>query len=412
MRTKYNKRRFRTAIMIILILFCMSIGYSYLLTTLNIEGTSNIKANTWDVHWENISVKSGSVTGDQVPIAAHILTDTTQVEYSVILKNPGDYYEFTVDAKNAGSLDAMVSITDTKFYESNGVTQISLPSYLEYEFMYNDGTSIENNQLLAANSSKKLKMKLKFKDNLEGSELPTTDKTIVIRQNAIYVQADESATIPENDNFETHSWTQIINNLLAGNEEYYEVGDTKEVDMGSLGIHTLRLVNTSTPDECNNTGFSQTACGFVVEFADVITNKVYGGTDWQDSTIRAFVNNDIYNALPSDLKNIIIDTYIVTIVDMPTNDRYLYTTDKLFLRGMGEATSTSLYDFDRCLDYYDNNLSLRKIIKNAPYWERGTEDYGTPSGFVVDTDLYYGSPYYMRILDQTSGVSPSFRIGR
>ena len=79
MRTKYNKRRYRTLIMIIILLLCMSIGYSYLLTTLNIEGTSNIKANTWDVHWENVSVKSGSVTGDQVPIAAHILTDTTQV---------------------------------------------------------------------------------------------------------------------------------------------------------------------------------------------------------------------------------------------------------------------------------------------------------------------------------------------
>ena len=116
MRTKYNKRRFKTLIMIVVILLCMSIGYSYLLTTLNIEGTSNIKANTWDVHWENVSIKSGSVTGDQVPIAAHILTDTTQVEYSVIIKNPGDFYEFTVDAKNSGSIDNMVSVTDTKFY--------------------------------------------------------------------------------------------------------------------------------------------------------------------------------------------------------------------------------------------------------------------------------------------------------
>ena len=142
MRTKYNKRRFRTLIMIVVILLCMSIGYSYLLTTLNIEGTSNIKANTWDVHWENVSVKSGSVTGDQVPIDAYVMSDTTQVEYSVILKNPGDYYEFTVDAKNSGSLDAMVSITDTKFYESNGVTQINLPNYLEYEFLYSNGVRI------------------------------------------------------------------------------------------------------------------------------------------------------------------------------------------------------------------------------------------------------------------------------
>ena len=194
MRTKYNKRRFRTLIMIIILLLCMSIGYSYLLTTLNIEGTSNIKANTWDVHWENVSIKSGSVTGDQVPIAAHILTDTTQVEYSVIIKNPGDFYEFTVDAKNSGSLDAMVSVTDTKFYESNGVTQISLPNYLEYSFTYEDGDVVEQNHLLEANSSETYKVILKFKDNLEESQLPTTDKTIVIRQSVTYIQADENAT--------------------------------------------------------------------------------------------------------------------------------------------------------------------------------------------------------------------------
>ena len=187
MRTKYNKRRFRTAIMILILLLCMSIGYSYLLTTLNIEGTSNIKANSWDVHWENVSVKSGSVTGDQVPIAAHVMSNTTQVEYSVILKNPGEYYEFTVDAVNAGSLDAMVSITDTKFYEANGVTQINLPNYLDYSFTYEDGVEIELNTKLEANSSETYKVRIKFKDNLDDDDLPTTDKTIVIRQSITYI---------------------------------------------------------------------------------------------------------------------------------------------------------------------------------------------------------------------------------
>ena len=196
MRTKYNKRRFRTAIMILILLLCMSIGYSYLLTTLNIEGTSNIKANSWDVHWENVSVKSGSVTGDQVPIAAHVMSNTTQVEYSVILKNPGEYYEFTVDAVNAGSLDAMVSITDTKFYEANGVTQINLPNYLDYSFTYEDGVEIELNTKLEANSSETYKVRIKFKDNLDDDDLPTTDKTIVIRQSITYIQADETALSP------------------------------------------------------------------------------------------------------------------------------------------------------------------------------------------------------------------------
>ena len=230
MKTKYNKRRFKTLIMIIILLLCMSIGYSYLLTTLNIEGTSNIKSNTWDVHWENVSVKSGSVTGDQVPIAAHILTDTTQVEYSVILKNPGDYYEFTVDAKNSGSLDAMVSVVDTKFYEANGVTQISLPSYLEYTFTYDDGIPIEQNQILKANTLEKLKVKIKFKDNLEESQLPTTDKTIVIRQSINYIQSDENSTpvrttlfsYPEDQDY------SLLNDMTEFPQDYSLLNDMTE----------------------------------------------------------------------------------------------------------------------------------------------------------------------------------------
>ena len=42
--------------------------------------------------------------------------------------------------------------------------------------------------------------------------------------------------------------------------------------MGELGVHTLRISNMSTPQECNDEAFSQTACGFVVEFVDIITH--------------------------------------------------------------------------------------------------------------------------------------------
>ena len=46
-----------------------------------------------------------------------------------------------------------------------------------------------------------------------------------------------------------------------------KVGDTKEVDLGSFGTHTVRISNMS---KCTNGETSETACGFVVEFADII----------------------------------------------------------------------------------------------------------------------------------------------
>ena len=439
MRTKYNKRRFRTFIMIIIILFCMSIGYSYLLTNLNIEGTSNIKGNTWDVHWENVSVKNGSVTGDQVPIQAHILSDTTQVEYSVILKNPGDYYEFTVDAKNSGSIDAMVSITDTKFYESNGVTQITKPSYLEYEFLYSNGINIEPNQLLAANSSRTIKVKLKFKDNLEESELPTTDKTIVIRHSITYVQSDENATIIANSRFEQDSWETIVENVQNNQTKYYNVGDTKEVDMGSLGKHTLRIANKSTPSECNNPNFSQTACGFVLEFSDIITNQIinpssngeeivgYGCVGgWPATEMRTYVNNDIYNALPEDLKTGISNTKVVSGHGTAAGDTTNFVSiDKLYILSVHEVwedvdnnpneglnVRDTAYNQTRQLDYYKNlgvtTSNYSGAIKHNHAnlcWRLRTPDY-TFGFFQVNNDGSLGASHS----DMARGVSPAFRL--
>ena len=100
-------------------------------------------------------------------------------------------------------------------------------------------------------------------------------------------------------NFATDSWSTIIANVKAGNGSDYEVGSTKEVNLGTTyGTHTLRVANTSTPSECSTTDFSQTACGFVLEFSDIITEHKMNDTatnkgGWPATSMRTFVNNDI-----------------------------------------------------------------------------------------------------------------------
>lgn len=95
---------------------------------------------------------------------------------------------------------------------------------------------------------------------------------------------DESKDDNENNNqtssFSKDSWGTIIGNVRAENTDQYKVGDTKEIDLGTLGKHTLRIANKSNPAECKTDSktFSQTACGFVVEFADIIELKKI--VDW------------------------------------------------------------------------------------------------------------------------------------
>ena len=144
--------------------------------------------------------------------------------------------------------------------------------------------------------------------------------------------------------FTVDDWSTIASNVRQGKISDYYVGDTKTVEMdvdgnGTKETYTLRIANTSTPAECT-AGFSETACGFVLEFVDVITHHrmnpyTDGSTNgdgnkggWEYSDMRAFLNgkkylegqtgeidystNGIYNLLPEDLKNVIIDTVVVS----------------------------------------------------------------------------------------------------
>ena len=180
--------------------------------------------------------------------------------------------------------------------------------------------------------------------------------------------------------FSTDSWATIIANVKSGNGSEYAVGSTKEVNLGTTyGTHTLRVANTSTPSECSTTGFSQTACGFVLEFVDIIAKHnmnpadTYKGTQyyygwnvdgWPASGMYTFVNIDIYNSLPSEIKNAIIDTTVVSGHGSTNGETNFTSTDKLYLLAPGEVWSDwityqySSYDtakdLTRTLDYYTN----------------------------------------------------------
>ena len=91
-------------VLIVIALIGITIGYAVINTTLNINGKSSISKNTWDVYFDNVVVKDGSVEAVKIPT----VTDKTTVDFEVALNLPGDFYEFTVDVVNAGSIDAMI----------------------------------------------------------------------------------------------------------------------------------------------------------------------------------------------------------------------------------------------------------------------------------------------------------------
>ena len=230
--------------------------------------------------------------------------------------------------------------------------------------------------------------------------------------------------------FSSDSWDTIISAVKKGNISKYNVGDTKTIDMGTYGTHTLRIANKSTPSECSTSGFSQSACGFVLEFADIITthkmnNSITSKGGWPASKMYTFVNTDIYNALPSELRNVIIDTATVSGHGSTNGETNFTSTDKLYLlstaevwaQGSSSTISTdSARNNTRQLDYYNNlgtstsNYSgaIKKKEASAAIWWLRSAGSGDNNYFYAVNDR---GDWSRTDANATRGVSPAFRIG-
>jgi len=242
-----------------------------------------------------------------------------------------------------------------------------------------------------------------------------------------------NGVIQEPTLFETDSWETIIKNVQEGNVSRYNVGDTKEIvlqseDTNIAGTYKVRVANTSTPTECGTTGFSQTACGFVIEFVDIINTQSMNSSDtnvggWEKSTMRTYVNNNIYNSLPSEIKNAIIETTVVS-GHGETDSSNFTTTDKLYLLSTKEVWENGKIAIEadtastktRQLDYYkkmlvttDNYSGAIKTYNGTDkiWWLRNANVNYTGAFYVVTSVGFplYQSPTF------NNGVAPAFRIG-
>lgn len=275
-------------------------------------------------------------------------------------------------------------------------------------------------------------------------------------KNMCYIKrynSTEIETLPYDENtcyapasFETDSWETISRAIKDGETEMYKIGDSKQITLGNnLGTHKIRIINKSTPESCNSDSFSQTACGFVVEFEDIISqhtmnDQYYTGEKilstgniggWEYSGMREYINREIYNSLPTELKNIIINTKVVS--SHGGNDSNDFTTnDNLYLSSVKEIWGNNGYELDyetskdstRQLDYYEQkkitnedsilyNISGKKLKKaynnaSASYWLRSSQRENSNNFMYIDFD---GMTKTTGSASWEQGVSPLFRIG-
>ena len=272
--------------------------------------------------------------------------------------------------------------------------------------------------------------------------------------------------------FENDDWKKIDENINSGNTECYKVGDTKCISLSGLtagnngcsgGKFKVRLANNSNYD-CPFD--SKTACGFVVEFVDVISlmtmhdagsyNSEYFENGWNlkgwpSTKVYSYLNTDtnsIFKKLPDELQGLIVPTRVVSghgsfDGSEKRNDGNWESDDYLYLLSTQEIWSDCINATNNChdsatsssitrqLDYYaggftidgiltnklttsnynemDKNSPLKKMNGKEEYWWLRTANYKQEWTFlcVANNGNSCNSDANAKI-----GVSPAFRLGK
>lgn len=163
----------------------VTVGYAALSTTLSITGKGTLSKNSWDIHFKNLVIVDNGASA--VTTAPTIDSTKTKVSFNITLSKPGDSYEFTVDAVNKGTIDAMLS----------GFSTTSLTAdqqkYLTYTVTYGDGATISTKDYLKKGTSETIRVRVRFKDDLTATDLPSSAETLNLTATLTYVQADSTA---------------------------------------------------------------------------------------------------------------------------------------------------------------------------------------------------------------------------
>ena len=391
---------------IVVAILLLAVGFAAISTTLIINGTTTVSENT-----DDFSVIFTAATLDGTDVYANVISqDKKTINFS------------TSDLKTLNQTSVLnYEVTNTSAnYDAEVQVNCKVKDNTTAKY-----TSIKNE--LEGNVTKVL-----AKNSVNGTLTVTLNKTATEEVREEYVcsltfNAVERDTIGvELTQFQKDRWATIAANVKAGNTSKYNVGDTKEVDLGDLGTHTVRIANMSA---CESET-SETACGFVVEFADIITKQPFNITNtnkggWRDSELRTYINDTIYSSLPSDLQNVISSTKVISGHGSTSGEANFETQDKLYLLSAHEVyedgTSNQISTYDtsynntKQLDYYKNQGvtttnyagAIKQYNGSNSSWRLRSANSSDAFGFlrVLNT-----GDWTRGLANDSHGVSPAFRI--
>ena len=280
--------------LILVCVFTLSIAYAALNAVLTIQGNTEVVGSNWDIHLENPIVKSGSATTD-VPV----ITSGKSLTFNTTLNMPGDFYEFTVDVVNNGSIDAMID----KVTKTPELT-IEQAKYLKYEVSYANLESIDTKQTIIAGATMPLRVRVEYRKDLIGTDLPSEQVVLNLSLVLDYIQSDGSGSEVYNNGVKIISANGNISRMgtlvTIGTEQFYTIGiEENNVKLLSKMNVTLEE-NSIQSEEAGVTNFSDDNT-HGENYSDYSGSLVEKYTNYYKNTIESFhINVEEARAITKD----------------------------------------------------------------------------------------------------------------
>ena len=431
MKNFKNKKTLQIVLLVLIAVVTLGIGYAAISAVnliINGNATASVNQENFKVHFTQAQSITGS-TGASGTSSIDTQDDTKAMFDVTGLTKVGDYAEAVYIVRN----------------DSNGVgAEISLNlSNTNNEYFKVTETILDNKLQAGEETTAKVKVEM-----IKTPITDTVSTTITATLTATPLEDAEatggsaaSKIAGDPVSFATDSWATIKKAVQDNNTSVYNVGDTKEVTINNVD-YTVRIVNKTTGDHCgdNDTGYSQTACGFVVEFVDIITkmrmqNSQTNVGGYPATLVYDYLNNTLPSQLPPELQSAIKPTRVISGYSTTNGtdsanftsinqSLYLLSGEEVFgTDGGGNNYYDTAYGTSHQLEYYSNNgvtystssrngTNLDKAIKqynssNTWWWLRPADSISSYSFATVGNGGRWND--YSALT--ANGVAPAFRIG-
>ena len=411
MKNRKKKIKHFTILFTLIAFVTITIGFadqSDILMNIIGNGGATADANNYNVHFVNETVP---IEGE----GSASVIDNTHAELTatnLLVKN--DEFKATFKVRNdSNTIGARFSILLTN----------SNANYFRV-------TATSAKQDLQAGEETTVEIKVKLLNTAFEDELVSEIKATLVSQPIDESEATNNQPISvvgvEENLFELNTWEQIKEDINNDDIEKYKVGDIKIISLDNKS-YRLRLVNTSTESYCTNSNYSETACGFVVEFLDIpAKNGMLPSTEttnalgYAPSTVRSYMNETFYPSLPLEMRNVISQTRVISghgpnqTTNATTND-YLYAPAPVEL-GINKPTQDSTNGLTKKLDLYaknsnDDTLRIKYYNSQAnAYWTRAASLESGVAFFFINLDGKAAAP--AQSPSTSRGIAPMFRIGK